>query len=189
MRAASAVEPTRSGEHHGNLAALGVLNLQRCRWRRRRFCAFGDRFQQPLSVAQRGDAEFFHVASVSLGEDSKSMSFSAKRWAYCPRPSFSSQSATCLHGGSVPHIRLIRPDRQLYTTNPRRGREGLQNVQPSGENQTFRFLALSHINRLSAVEPVLDVRFDLLALWGSRLTITTGMPLYRVFVDVGASRP
>src|SRR4029077_4064632 len=42
-------------------------------------------------------ATFWHVTSSRVRSDrtEKLMSFSAKRCAYCPRPSFSSHSVTC----------------------------------------------------------------------------------------------
>jgi hypothetical protein len=40
-------------------------------------------------------AYFLRSWSVRSGRTAKLMSFSANRWAYCPSPSFSSQSATC----------------------------------------------------------------------------------------------
>ena len=51
----------------------------------------GENFQS----MPKGDTEFFQIWSVRWGRTDASMSFSANRRAYCPRSSFSSQSATC----------------------------------------------------------------------------------------------
>src|SRR5262249_6043718 len=45
------------------------------------------------------------------------MSFSAKLFEYCPRPSFSSQSETCCIA-AAPRIGLHPPASQEYSTNP-----------------------------------------------------------------------
>jgi hypothetical protein len=50
--------------------------------------------QQLASMTER-HPNFLEVLIGEIGQDGKLMSFSAKRCAYCPRPSFSSQSATC----------------------------------------------------------------------------------------------
>ena len=39
--------------------------------------------------------DLFKVLIGEIGESGKLMLFLAKLWAYCPSPSFSSQSATC----------------------------------------------------------------------------------------------
>ena len=46
-------------------------------------------------MTERGNANLFEVLIGQIRQDDKLMSFSAKRCAYCPRPSFSSQLATC----------------------------------------------------------------------------------------------
>ena len=46
------------------------------------------------------------------------MSFSAKRWAYCPRPSFSSQSVTCCIAASALNIGLHAPALKTLSEKP-----------------------------------------------------------------------
>ena len=61
-------------EHHGDLPALGgVLRGLRLHMgrRRRRRCAFGDGFQEPHSMAERGDAELLQIGVCELREKSK----------------------------------------------------------------------------------------------------------------------
>ncbi len=91
-----------------DLAALRSVRRLRLRERRRGRSrrAFGNSFQEPHSVAERGDTEFLQISAVSFVKRAKSMSFSAKRCAYCPRPSFSSQSATCCIAAPALAIRM-----------------------------------------------------------------------------------
>jgi hypothetical protein len=50
------------------------------------------------------------------------MSFSAELFAYCPRPNFSSQSATCCIEAAPLIVRLHRPRWQLYPRSSKRSR-------------------------------------------------------------------
>ena len=79
---------------------------------------FGYRPQQLETVAERRNADLFEVVIREIGQKAKLRSFSAKRCAYCPRPSFSSQSATCCIEGAPWIMGFIRPHRQDYLTNP-----------------------------------------------------------------------
>ena len=90
------------------------------------------------------------------------MSFSAKRWAYCPRPSFSSQSATCCMEAAY---RISGSSARIgNSTRQTRGAvgKGFRTCNLVVKIRHSNSSALSHINKLSAVEPVLDVKFDLL---------------------------
>ena len=98
-------------EHHGDLAALGgVLNLRLRRMlptpeaTARSPMASKRRIRWPSEVTPSS----FRLASVSFVRRAKSMSFSANRLAYCPSPSFSSQSATCCIA-AAPRIAGLRP--------------------------------------------------------------------------------
>ena len=66
-----------------------------------------------------------NVLEVLIGQirrTEKLTSFSAKRCAYCPRPSFSSQSATCCIGQRPGLPGFISPHRPDYPTNPQGSR-------------------------------------------------------------------
>jgi hypothetical protein len=58
------------------------------------------------------------------------MSFSANRCAYCPSPSFSSQSATCCIAAGPLLSAFVGPRGQVYPTNPQCSRQDILREQP-----------------------------------------------------------
>jgi hypothetical protein len=66
------------------------------------------------------------------------MSFSAKRCAYCPRPSFSSQSGTCCIEAAPRIVRLHRPRWQLYPRSSKRSRQHIPREWPHLDTARWR---------------------------------------------------
>ena len=90
-------EAAEVGEQDGDLPALAGLRAARAR--RRRLCgrraALGDRRQQALAMAERGDAELLQIRVGELRQHVEIDVVVGKARAYCPSPNFSSQSKTC----------------------------------------------------------------------------------------------